>query len=260
MDNKLFVPEERRRQIAQLIRETGSVTVAALEREFRISAPTVRRDLSVLEQTGQAERTHGGAVLPAVAAQEDSFEHRLQEAIPAKKRLAEVALALVEQHETTLIDSSTTAYYALQRLLANDPQATFLTNLLPAMDLFKTIKTANTELIGIGGTYKELTKSFVGPSAVQMVKSYFADKTFLSVKGVTPAGYLTDPDPLEAEVKRTMVECSKNPVLLVDGRKFERKGMSVITHVSNVSLILAADASKAHLQALATMGVRVEIA
>lgn len=197
--------------------------------------------------------------MPAVASQEDSFEHRLQEAIPAKERLAETTLTLVDQRETILMDSSTTVYYALQGFLANDLQATFLTNLLPAMDLFKTMKAADTELIGIGGAYKELTKSFVGPSTVQMVRSYFADKTFLSVKGVTPAGYLTDPDPLEAEVKRTMVECSKNPVLLVDGRKFERKGMSVITHVSDVSLVLAADVSKEHVQALAAMGATVEI-
>lgn len=232
--------------------------MVALEEEFGISAPTVRRDLSVLEQAGQAERTHGGAVLPAVAAHEDSFEHRLQEAVPAKKRLAEATLTLIESNETIFIDSSTTVYYAIQRMLASGPQATFLTNLLPAMDLFKNMTTVDTELIGIGGTYKELTKSFVGPSAVQIVRSYFADKTFLSVKGVTSAGYLTDPDPLEAEVKRTMIECSENPVLLVDGRKFERKGMSVITHVSRASLILAADASETHLEAMAGMGVKVE--
>ena len=252
------MPEERRRQVAQLIRETGSVKVVALEKEFGISAPTVRRDLSILEQAGQAERTHGGAVLSAVAAHEDSFEHRLQEAISAKKRLAEAALTLVEPHETILIDSSTTAYYALQGILAAAPHATFLTNLLPVMDLFKTMKTPEIELIGIGGIYKELTKSFVGPSAVQMVKSYFADKTFLSVKGLTPAGYLTDPDPLEAEVKRTMIECSKNAVLLVDSRKFERKGMSVIAHVSELALVLAADVSDTRLEVLADMGTKVE--
>ena len=228
--------------------------MAALEEEFGISSPTVRRDLSILEQAGQAERTHGGAVLPEVAAQEDSFEHRLIEAVSAKKRLAEIALTLIEPHETVFIDSSTTAYYAIQRMLAAALHATFLTNLLPVMDLFKTMKTADTDLIGIGGTYKELTKSFVGPSAVHMVESYFADRAFLSVKGITPAGYLTDPDPLEAEVKRTMIKCAEKPVLLVDGRKFERKGMSVITHVSEVSLVLAADLSRAQHNALIDMG------
>lgn len=228
--------------------------MSAVEEEFGVSAPTVRRDLSILEQAGQAERTHGGAVLPAVAAHEDSFEHRLAEAVLAKKRLAEIALTLIEPHETIFIDSSTTAYYAIQRILAAASHATFLTNLLPVMDLFKVMKTADTELIGIGGTYKELTKSFVGPSAVHTVESYFADRAFLSVKGITPAGYLTDPDPLEAEVKRTMIECAENPVLLVDGRKFERKGMSVITHVSEVSLVLAADLSREHHKALIDMG------
>lgn len=232
--------------------------MTALEEKFRISAPTVRRDLSVLEQAGRAERTHGGALLPAASAHEDSFEQRLVEAVPAKKRLAETALTLVEPHETVFIDSSTTAYYAIQRILAAAPHVTFLTNLLPVMDLFKTMKTPDSQLIGIGGTYKQLTKSFVGPSAVQTVKSYLANKAFLSVKGITPAGYLTDPDPLEAEVKRTMIEYSAKPVLLVDGRKFEGRGMSVITHVSELALVFAADASRAHYKALIDMGVRAK--
>lgn len=232
--------------------------MTALQKEFGVSAPTARRDLSVLEQAGQAERTHGGAVLPAVAAHEDSFERRLGEEISAKRRLAKFALTRIEPGEVIAIDSSTTAYYAIQRILAASPHATFLTNLLPVMDLFKTMKTTDTGLIGIGGAYKELTKSFVGPSAVQMVKSYFSDKVFLSVKGMSPAGYLTDPDPLEAEVKRTMIECSEKPILLIDHRKFERKGMSVIAHVSEVSLVVAADASATNFKALADMGIRAE--
>ena len=56
----------------------------------------------------------------------------------------------------------------------------------------------------------------VGPAAVRTVREHFADKLFMSVKGLARDGSLTDPDPLECEVKRAMIEraegsiCSSN--------------------------------------------------
>jgi DeoR/GlpR family transcriptional regulator of sugar metabolism len=90
-----------------------------------------------------------------------------------------------------------------------------------------------------------------------MIESYRADRTFFSVKGITPEGQLTEANPLEAEVKRAMIAQAVSPVLLVDGRKFERQGMSVITHVRDVALVLAADAPEDGVEALAETGVEV---
>ena len=135
---------------------------------------------------------------------------------------------------------------------------TFLTNLMPAMELLTTIESENVDLIGVGGTFRALTLSFVGPCAVRTIESHLADRLFFSVRGVTPEGHLTDSNPLEAEVKSAMVRQASRPVLLVDGRKFERRGLRVITHVSDVSLVLAADAPEARVEALAESGVEVQ--
>ena len=59
-----MLPDERRRMIAERLRQRGGVSVSALEAEFRISPMTARRDLDELERRGIARRTHGGAVLP----------------------------------------------------------------------------------------------------------------------------------------------------------------------------------------------------
>ena len=251
------MPERRQRRIAELVRESGGITVAALEREFGVSAATARRDLAELERQGKIRRTHGGAVLPDLAQHEDSFQKRLGEAVEAKKRLARAASALLETEETVFIDASTTAYYAVQRMLVNASNVTFLTNLLPAMDLFSTADPSAVNMVGFGGMFRALTLSFVGPCTIRMIESYRADRTFLSVKGITPEGQLTEANPLEAEVKRAMIRQAISPVLLVDGRKFERRGLRVITHVSDVSLVLAADAPKARVEALAESGVEV---
>src|SRR5215213_4711804 len=136
--NRADIPERRQQRIAEIIRESGSVTVAALERQFGVSPATVRRDLAELERQGKVRRTHGGAVMPGLAQHEDSFQQRLGEAVEAKKRLARAASELLEAEETVFIDSSTTAYYAVRRMLADASNVTFLTSLLPVMDVVST--------------------------------------------------------------------------------------------------------------------------
>jgi len=256
-EKRADIPEQRQQRIARLVRESGSVTVAALEREFGVSSATARRDLAVLERQGKVRRTHGGAVMPGFTQHEDSFQQRLEEAVEAKKRLARAASTLLEADETVFIDSSTTTYYAARRMLAGASSFTCLTNLVPVMDLFSTADPSGAGMVGIGGIFRPLTLSFVGPCAVRTIESYLADRAFVSVKGITPDGYLTDINPLEAEVKRTMIRQSARPVLLVDGRKFEQRGFSVIAHVSEVSLVMTADARQPYVAALEGLGVDV---
>jgi DeoR/GlpR family transcriptional regulator of sugar metabolism len=43
----------------------------------------------------------------------------------------------------------------------------------------------------------------------------------------------------------------------VDGRKFERRGASVIAHVSEVSLVITTDARPSYVEALEDLGVEV---
>jgi len=90
-----------------------------------------------------------------------------------------------------------------------------------------------------------------------MVGAYFADKVFFSVKGLTESGHLSNPDPLEAEVKRAMIEQSHEPVLLVDSTKFDQRGLSAITDVREVALVLAADTPEDRMVALTEAGVEV---
>jgi len=243
--------------MAELIREAGSVTVAALEKEFGISSATARRDLDALAKQGKVRRTHGGAVMPGLAQHEDSFQQRLGEAVEAKKRLARAASELLDVEESAFIDASTTAYYTVQRMVADASNVTFLTSLLPVMDLFSTADPSAVSLVGFGGIFRPLTLSFVGPCTIRMIESYRADRTFFSVKGITPEGHLTEANPLEAEVKRAMIRQAASPVLLVDGSKFERQGLSVITHIREAALVLAADAPEERMAALTEAGVEV---
>jgi DeoR/GlpR family transcriptional regulator of sugar metabolism len=253
------IPEDRRRSIADLLLATGAVTVAQVESRFGVSAMTARRDLGELERRGLARRTHGGAVLPNAAGHEDSFDRRLNVATAAKRLLARAAVELMNPHDTVFLDSSTTSYFLAREIVATGIAATVLTNSLPIMTLLSGEAGPNVELIGIGGTLRTLTRSFVGAGATRTVNEHYADRLFFSVKGVVDSETLTDADSLEADVKRSMIAHAREAVLLIDGTKLAERGLIAIAPLSAVAIALAAEISPEQAVALGRAGTTVRI-
>jgi DeoR/GlpR family transcriptional regulator of sugar metabolism len=249
--------ETRRREITEALRSNGAVTVAEVEARFGVSPMTARRDLDELERRGLVRRTHGGAVLPTTSAHEDSFARRMKVGTEAKRRLAEEAVAMLSPRESVFLDSSTTSYFVARKMIESGLAATVLTNSLPVMELIFNEGGPDVELIGIGGTLRRLTRSFVGPFAVRTVQGHFADRLFLSVKGLTETGTMTDADSLEAEVKRAMIPQAGESTLLVDHTKLLARGLSVVASVSELSGVLVHGVSTAETAPLLAAGASV---
>ena len=252
-----MLAETRRLAIVELLRASGSVVVADLEARFGVSSMTARRDLAELERQGLAKRTHGGAVLPAISAHEDSFGSRVERDADAKAALEDPAgdeeggRGGVKEDRLPRRDGR----HGLggQRGLA----VTLLTNSQPVMQLVASQSGPNVDLVGVGGTLRSLTQSFVGPHAVHTVKAHFADRLFMSVKGVTADGTLTDADPLEAEVKRAMIEQAAESTLLLDRSKLEARGLSAIAPLPAVSAVIAHGVAEPQLTVLTNAGLPV---
>lgn len=243
--------EARRLAIVDLLRETGSVKVAEAEQRFGVSSMTIRRDLSILEREGLARRTHGGAVLDAATARHDEpFIHRLRHATEAKLALAADACASIAPGETVFLDASSTSYFVARRILSSDLPVTVLTNSVPIMALVAEQGEGHVDLIGIGGTLQRVTRCYVGPYAVRCVQGLYADRLFLSCRGVTTEGVITDPGPLEAEVKRAMIGQARVSTLLVDRTKLSVRGLSPIASVSEVDAVVAHGITEDELMAL----------
>lgn len=256
--SRAIVPAERRRLILERLRERGSVTTATLEHAFGISPMTARRDLSILADSGFARRTHGGAVLPELAAHEDSFQRRVNQHVEAKVRLAEAVAQTVTSGETLFVDSSSTAYFVVRELLAAEIRVTLLTNSQPVMTLAGASDSPLVELIGLGGRFRKLTSSFVGPETLESISTYFADRVIFSVKAIESSGYLTDPDPDEAAVKRAMIMRSRNVTVVSEATKFDGHGLSVIVAASELDTAYVEQQGPiAGIEALRAAGVDV---
>jgi hypothetical protein len=55
-----------------------------------------------------------------------------------------------------------------------------------------------------------------------------------------------------------MLARSRSAVLMLDGSKFERAGLSAITEIGSVRKVLIADATPGQLELLAAAGVEME--
>jgi DeoR family transcriptional regulator of aga operon len=252
-----MVPAERRRQILEELRRRGSVTVANVEELFNVSPMTARRDLDLLADAGLLRRTHGGAVLPDLAAHEDSFESRLEVGVKAKRRIAAAVVAEFEAHETIFIDSSSSSYYVVRAMIDAGLAATVLTNSVAVMHIVGKSGIESIELIGLGGNFRKLTRSLVGAETVRAIHGFYVDRVVFSVKGIEHDGSLTDPDPLESEVKRAMIDRARNVVLVADARKFDERGLNVVARAGAIDHAWLADAPRSGVEVLRSCGVEV---
>jgi DeoR family transcriptional regulator of aga operon len=256
-ERRYLVPAQRRRHILELLRERGSVSIFTLAEEFGVSPMTARRDLDSLAKQGRARRTHGGAALPEVAAQEDSFDSRFEQKVGEKVRIAKAVVATLKPSETLFMDSSSTAYYVLREILDARIAATVLTNSLPAMAAVGSFDMPAVELVALGGSFRKLTRSFVGAETVREIQSFYADRLVFSVKGIEAQGFLTDPDPLEAEVKLAMISRARMVTLVATAEKFDERGLSVITAADRIHAAYLADPPPEGVKTLELAGVEI---
>jgi DeoR/GlpR family transcriptional regulator of sugar metabolism len=251
------VPAQRRRMILELLRERGSISVAAVEERFDVSPMTARRDLALLADGGYARRTHGGAMLPELAGHEDSFQSRVERDTDVKSQLAAAVAATLTPNETIFIDSSSSAYFVVREILEDGLPLTLLTNSLAVMSLVSSADVPQIELIGIGGSFRRLTRSFVGAETVRMIERFFVDRIVFSVKGIETEGYLTDPDPLEAEVKRAMIDRARSVMLVAHAQKFNERGLNVIVPAGEVDTAFLSHPPATGTRILESAGVEV---
>lgn len=117
---------ERQQRIRGRLEDRGRVAVGDLARDFATSQETIRRDLAVLEESGDLRRVHGGAVDPARAGV-PPMAARAAIRVEEKRRIARAALDRVPASGSMLLESASTSLVLAEMLPAGLP-VTIVTN------------------------------------------------------------------------------------------------------------------------------------
>ena len=107
---------ERQKEILEILEHHKSISVNALAQMLYVSHPTVRRDLTLLEEQGKVHRTHGGVVLRKTSDSEIPLMFREDQNNAAKRIIAEKAAPLIHDGDVIFLDASSTASYLIPHL------------------------------------------------------------------------------------------------------------------------------------------------
>lgn len=222
---------DRRKKIAELLTENGSVTVVELSELFEVNAETVRRDLQKMEKDKQLVRTYGGAyVIGSVHADIPVFIREVTYR-EGKEQIGKLCADMIHNGDTIILDSSTTSLHIAENIKGRQ-KVVVLTNAVKVA--LKLADAKGIKVISTGGTLRGSSLSFVGQVAVNSLNGFYADKAFVSCTGVDLENGITDSSEEEAVVRIKMLERAKQKILIADNTKF---GHTAFVQIAKLDMI-----------------------
>jgi DeoR family fructose operon transcriptional repressor len=192
------------------------VDVAQLAADLKVTAETVRRDLSALEHQGVLRRVHGGAMPVERLGFEPGLAARDAVWRAEKERIAKAALSELPVEGSVLLDAGTTTA-RLAEILPTSRELTVVTNSLP-IAITLSVRPGLTVLMA-GGRVRGRTQATVDDWAVRVLGDTYVDVAFVGTNGISVERGLTTPDPAEAAVKQAMLAAARRVVVLADHTK-----------------------------------------
>ena len=237
-NNHTKVPtEQRRRTIANLVNSDGAVNSEVLAARFRVSAMTIWRDIRSLEDEGKLLRVRGGAIsLEEIRGPEPEYLSKRAVHSDLKEQIARYAAAhFVEDGDILILEAGTTVAAMVKYL--DQKGLTILTNGVETIQEARPL-VPETTIISCGGMLRDKAHTFAGPHAVSFFDNINARSFFLGATGLAFPEGITDPSPLEIQVKQAMAESAERIVLLLDSSKFGARSLLPILPLNRIDIVV----------------------
>lgn len=226
---------ERRKQIVELVHSTGRVEAAELTTRYDVNAETIRRDLAALEQSGQVQRIHGGAVARDSLAVEGFMSSRMTERRDEKLAIARIAAQEIPAFGVIFIEAGSTTGHLVD-VLPERGDLLIVTNALQTA--LRLTEAGGSTVMTIGGRVRAESYAEVDTWAIERLATLRFDVAFVGSNAVDATWGLSTPDPAEAAVKAAILASANRSVLMVDHTKFGMKAACRYGRVEDVDLVV----------------------
>ena len=229
-----MIERERHQDILQVLRADRFASVQTLCAATKASEATIRRDLVKLDEQGLVKRVHGGAELLAPSSSLPLADpYREPEHMAAKVRIAQAAVAMIEDGESVIIDSGSTTFQMSSFLERR--KVTVLTNSFPiAEHLYH--HSDNAVILAPG----ELTRdhhAVYNPFGEDFFAHYSCSKCFMGVQGLDHIG-ATNVDPRVIQAEQHMLKNARERIILADSTKFGKAGNLRLCDYNSIDTII----------------------
>jgi DeoR/GlpR family transcriptional regulator of sugar metabolism len=230
-----LIPAQRRRMIAKQINECGYASVVELVSKFNVSEMTIHRDLHALMETGQINKTRGGAVSKRDFTLPIAYHSRVEINEKIKDNIAKKAASFIRDEDVVYIDASTTCAF-IAKHLENLNHVTVFTN--DPMTVLILAECKNICTYSTGGMLSANTMAYVGSIAEEAMIHIKPDKCFIGAAGINLDSGVLDPYYLESNIKRRIVSASNEVFLCASSEKFEQSAQFISTPLDNIDVII----------------------
>jgi DeoR/GlpR family transcriptional regulator of sugar metabolism len=225
----------RHQEILKILSLLRNVTVGDLARRLDVSEVTIRKDLSELEEMGCLIRTHGGARIAEDSRILKTIEMRQKEHLEQKQAIARKAKELIREGETIYLDAGSTCLLLARELVEMNLRV--VTN---SIDIMVVLGNApGISLISLGGSYRKEAGSFVGPMAIEALKMFQIETSFLGATAFSPRGVFSSQNVIESQLKQKVLEVSGRRVILADSSKYGKEAFSVFARGGDVDILVS---------------------
>lgn len=252
------LPEERRLQVAALLRRDARVRVEDLAEHFAVSGETIRRDLKALEDRGIARRVYGGAVVVEAEAAPSARPPARPGTDDARRAIAAAAAALARPGETLILDLGADTAEAARALPLTFTGRVLCASLSTAALL---ASRDGVEVHVAGGRLRQDDLACVDDVAAGFFDRFFAHRAFLAADGIDPRAGLTCQSLDEIPVRRAMLRQAAQSYVLAGASRLGAIAVGRVAPVAELAgVITDASADPGIVRALENAGTRVIVA
>ncbi|MGJ8603810.1 MAG: DeoR/GlpR family DNA-binding transcription regulator [Marivita sp.] len=228
----------RHRDILEIARKDGKVTVEGLAQHFGVTLQTIRRDLSELAEDGRLERVHGGAMLPSSTSNIGYEERRVLNA-GAKAAMAKACAARIPNNISLFLNIGTSTE-AVARELRKHRNMLVVTNNMNIANILA--ETQECEVVVTGGNLRRADGGLVGKLATETILQFKFDLAIIGCSALDRDGDLLDFDIQEVGVSQAILQQSRKTFLVADASKLKRNAPARIASLSAIDTLFT-DAS-----------------
>lgn len=246
MQKEFRMNKDREKAILEILLKNKQVNVKDLAAQLFASEPSIRRDLSSLQKQNLIRRVHGGAILEENTASSTKIPYLLRdmEHSSEKNIIAKYAIDLVKDGDTIFLDASSTACRLIP-YLTERKHITVITSGIQALNM---LSEYGINAICTGGNSLNSCRSLVGDDALRTINTYRADLCFISCRGISEDGELSDISIEENLIRRCMIKRSKKSYLLCVKDKFNTSYFHKLCDASELDGIITSEKLPSSLQ------------
>lgn len=246
--------EGRRGKLSELLSIKGFMPLSELVETLGVSDSTIRRDLEVLQEQGQIERTRGGAVyLSDTPGHRLAFVERETAAADEKRAIALATAGLIPPGQTIVLDGGTTCLEVARAVRGR--RLSVITNSVPIASLLSA--DIATEVTLIGGYVYPRTGVALGAAAGRHLETLHATQAVLSCAGVTRDGAF-NANEMMVQTERKMMQIADEVILVADHTKFARRSVVLLAEMDQFDVIVTDSGCDEHTRCwLADQSARV---